>query len=205
MLLVGLIAWMAYRLVDSGNMQLIGGTVSVIILAAVFLVVFALFMVLISFLRQLVVRFAAIEDAGVGESFRKGWALFKSRFGNTFITGLVLIGVGMAFGFAMILAAFLLIPAYALMAVPGALVAAIPGGLAFWLTTLFAGPPALAVIVALLVAIPILIAIAMSPLSFLSGMFAVFTSAVWTLAFRQMKVAMLPLPVIPDLPPALPE
>lgn len=205
MLLIGLIAWMVYRLVETAAIQLAAPAVAGIIIVSLFLVVFAIFMVFVSFLRQHVARYAAIEGLGVGESFKRGWALFKSQFKHTFLLGLVLIGVGMAFGFAMILATFLLIPAYALLAVPGALVAAIPGALAYWLTSLSSAPTLVAVIVAAIVALPLFVIITFLPLSFLGGMFAVFTSNAWTLAFRQLKPSVPPLPVITDAPPKLPE
>ncbi len=204
MLLVGLIAWMVYRLVETAAVQLAAPAVAGIVIISLFLVVFAIFMVFVSFLRQYVARYAAIDDMGVRASFKQGWALFKTQFKHTFLLGLVLIGVGMAFGFAMVLATFLLIPAYALLAVPGALVAAIPGGLAYWLTSLSA-PTVVAVIVAAVVALPLFLTVTFLPLSFLGGMFAVFTSNAWTLAFRQLKQTVAPLPLIPDSPPKLPE
>lgn len=204
MLLVGLIGWMVYRLVKTAAIQLAAPAVAGIVLISLFFVVFAIFMVFVSFLRQYVARYAAIDDRGVRESFKLGWAMFKSQFKHTFLLGLVLIGVGMVFGFAMVLATFLLIPAYALLAIPGALVAAIPGGLAYWLTNLSA-PTAVAVIAAALAAIPFFVTVVFLPVSFLSGMFAVFTSNVWTLAFRQFKLVVPPLPLIPDSPPNLPE
>jgi len=204
-LLVGLIVWMVYRLVKTAAIQLAAPAVAGIIIISLFLVVFAIFMVFVGFLRQYVARYAAIEDQGIGQSFKLGWALFKAQFKHTFLLGLVLIGVGLAFGFAMVLATFLLIPAYALLALPGALVAAIPAGLAYWLASLSSAPNIVAVIVAAVVALPLFVTVTFAPLSFLSGMFAVFTSNAWTLAFRQLKPVIPPLPVIPDSPPQLPE
>jgi hypothetical protein len=202
MLLVGLIAWMVYRLVETAAIQLAAPAVVGIILVSLFLVSFAIFMVFVSFLRQYVARYAAIDGMGVGESFKRGWVLFKSQFKHTFLMGLVLIGVGMAFGFAMVLAVFLLIPAYVLLAAPAAIVAAIPGGLAYWIASLSA-PTAVAVMVGLIVAMPFFVTVMFLPVSFISGMFAVFTSNAWTLTFRQLKPAVPPL--IIDVPPQLPD
>ncbi len=202
MLLIGLIAWIGYRMVKMADIQLAAPAVIGIILIALFLVAFAIFMVFVSFLRQYVARYAAIDGMGVGESFKRGWVLFKSQFKHTFLMGLVLIGVGMAFGVAMVLAIFLLIPAYMLLAIPATLVAAIPGGLAYWLTSLSA-PNAVALIVGLIVAMPFFVTVTFLPLSFLSGMFAVFSSNAWTLTFRQLKPAVPPL--IIDVPPKLPD
>jgi hypothetical protein len=114
-----------------------------------------------------------------------------------------MIGVGIAFGFVSIVAVFLLIPAYALLAIPGAVAAVIPGGIAYGITTLFS-QGALPWIIGGLVALPFLLVVVFSPIAQLSGMFAVFTSNVWTLMFRQMKANTTPPPAleIPELPQA---
>ncbi|HNW13390.1 MAG: hypothetical protein GYA38_10190 [Chloroflexi bacterium] len=203
MMLVGLVVWMAYTLMKTAAIQLAAPAVIGIILIALFFVAFAIFMVFVGFLRQYVARYAAIDGLGVGASFKQGWALFKAQFKHTFLLGLVLIGVGLAFGFAMLLAAFLLIPAYILMALPGALVAAIPGGLVYWIAS-FSAPPVVAVIMAAIVAVPVFVTITFLPVSFLGGMFAVFSANAWTMAFRLLKPAHPPLPLNPGSPPQLP-
>ncbi len=166
-----------------------------------FVFVFSLFMALLSLLRQYVVRCNALEDTGVWESFRRGWKLFKANFWRTVLMGLVLIGVGIAFGFAMVIAFFLLIPAYAVLALPGAIAAAIPGGIAYGISLIFS-QGLTPWIIGGLAAFPVFMLVVFLPLSFLQGMLAIFSSSVWTLTFRQMKAMSMPLPVEP---PVLPE
>jgi NADH-quinone oxidoreductase subunit M len=114
--------------------------------------------------------------------------------------GLVLIGVGIAFGFAVMIAAVILIPAYALLSLPGAIAAAIPGGIAYGITSIFS-PGVLPWIIGALAAVPMFFLVVFSPLSFLGGMFAVYNANVWTLTFRQAQALSLPLPAEPPVVP----
>jgi hypothetical protein len=166
-----------------------------------FIVAFSLFMALVSLLRQYVVRYNALEDTGVWESFRRGWKLFKENFWRSVLMGLVLVGVSMAFGFGLMFAAVILIPAYALLALPGAIAAAVPGGIAYGITSIFS-PGVLPWIIGALAAVPMFFLVVFSPISFLNGMFAVYNANVWTLVFRQVKTLNMPLPAEP---PVLPE
>lgn len=202
-LLAGLMVWLVLVMVRSGAAELSGGSVAGMVIIAFIFVLFGIFMWFVSLFRQYVARFATLEGSGVWESFRRGWQIFKAGFSRTLVLGLVLIGVGIAFGLGMMIAALLLIPAYAVMAVPGVLVAAIPGGLAYWIASL-STPVAVAIVIALIVAIPLFAVIVFLPLSFLGGMFAVYTSNIWTLAFRALQPANAYPPAVPfEGPPPL--
>lgn len=202
MTLVGLIVWMAFRLADVTAASLNTGWIIGIILFVGLIIAFSIFMWFVSLLRQYVARFNALEDAGVWESFRRGWSFYKTNFKNTFLMGLVMVGVGMAVGVAMMIAVFLLIPAYLLLVVPGALVAAVPAGIAYGITSIFA-PEVWPWIVGGFVAIMTFFMVVFLPLSFLGGVFTVYSSNVWTLTFRKLQVANTPPPL--GEPPALPE
>ncbi|MEA5077836.1 MAG: hypothetical protein VB013_04625 [Anaerolineaceae bacterium] len=167
-----------------------------ILLAIVLAIPLALLMIALGMLREFVVRYAAIDGLGFGQSFSKGWSLFKKDFKDIFITWLVLLGIGIGLGFAMILVVFLLVPAYAVMAIPGAIVSAIPGAIAYAITTIF-NANVWPWIIGGLVALPIFLAFVFSPLTFVGGWIAIFTSNVWTLAFRQIKANMTPPPALP--------
>lgn len=185
MLLIGLIFVWVLALVRNYDSLLGSGAIAGIVIVVALLMLFGLFMWFVSLLRQYVARYATLEGTTVGESFRRGWRLFKGSFSKTFILGIIIIALGFGFGLVMMIAVFLLIPAFAVMALPGALVAALPGGLAYWIASLSA-PQAVALIIAILVALPFFSVVVFSPLSFLGGMFAVYTSSVWTLAFREL-------------------
>lgn len=167
-----------------------------IIFLLIFFLAFALFMIALGMLRELVVRSVAIEGATVGEAFKNGWTLFKRNLGHVLITWLVMLGITIGFGIASIIAFFVLLLPCALMTVPGAIVAAIPGAIAYGIASIFAGswvPWAIGILVAL----PFFLTVTFLPMSFVSGWFVIFGVNVWTFAYRQFKFAAL-LPSVPS-------
>ncbi len=200
-LVAGATAWILLTFKDDLAALVNPGMVVGFVFFILFIVAFSLFMALVSLLRQYVVRYNALEDTGVWESFRRGWKLFKENFWRSVLMGLVLVGVSMAFGFGLMFAAVILIPAYALLALPGAIAAAVPGGIAYGITSIFS-PGVLPWIIGALAAVPMFFLVVFSPISFLNGMFAVYNANVWTLVFRQVKTLNMPLPAEP---PVLPE
>jgi hypothetical protein len=171
--------------------------------AFLFIFAFIILMVLLSLLRQFFARAAALEEAGIGESFRSGWAMFKRNWKSAGLMWLVMLGIGIGVGLGMMIVFFLLVPAYLVMILPAAIVAAIPGLLAFGITSIFASGP-LTWIVALLVALPVFFTIVLAPLTFVSGWYMIYESSVWTLTYREIKalesVAPAALPVTPGMP-----
>jgi hypothetical protein len=112
---------------------------------------------------------------------------------------LVMVGIGIGFGIAGFILFFLLIPAYAVMALPGAIVAAIPGLIAYGITSIFSSGP-LAWIVAAVFALPVFFTIVFLPLSFISGLYMVFESNIWTLTYREFKALDAILPEVVPAP-----
>jgi hypothetical protein len=178
-----------------------------IIFLGVFGLIFALFMIPVGLLRQLIARHVAIDGTTVGEAFSKGWTMFKSNFGHLMLTWVVMLGIGIGFGIALSIAIFILIPAYALMAIPGALVAGITGGLAYGITSIFAASTWAPWLIGGLVAIPFLFTVMFLPIYLIDGMYSVFSSNVYTLAFRQFKLiaSVPPMPVMPPVVPPMVE
>jgi hypothetical protein len=173
-------------------------------LVVLLMMALAFVMIVVSMVRQYIVRKIAFEDLGVWEGFRQGWNLFKQNLKHTLLTWLILIGVGIAFGIAVMLVAILLIPAYLVLAIPGAIAAAIPGGIGYIVTSLFAGE-VLPWIIAAVLAIPVFFLVAFSPLTLISGAYTVFNSNVWTLLYRDkaaqaIQPPVLETPVVPPLP-----
>ncbi len=201
-LLLGVLGLLVWQLAEGSASNLSPAGIAGVILISLFFMLFILFMVLVSLLRQYVARFVTLENTRVGEAFKRGWQMFKGKFWGTVVLGLVQTGLGIAFGFASMIAFFLLIPAYAVLAIPGALVAALPGALGYLLSSLSV-PTAVAVLIGALVAMPFFFAIVFLPVSFLAGMFGVYTSNIWTLAFRALRPIGTPPPVTGEIPPAL--
>ena len=84
----------------------------------IFILVIILLAVLLGLLRQFFIRMAALENASVGDSFRKGWAMFKRNWKSAGLMWLVMLGIGIASGIAMFIIFFLLIPAYIILILP---------------------------------------------------------------------------------------
>ena len=154
--------------------------------AFLFILAFIVLMVLLGLLRQFFVRAAALEEARIGESFRRGWAMFKGNWKSAALMWLVMLGIGIGFGIAGLVLFFLLIPAYIVLVIPAVIAAAIPGLAVFGITSIFASGP-LAWILGLLAALPFFFLITFAPLAVISGWYKIYESSVWTLTFREMK------------------
>lgn len=180
------------------------GAFPAILAGVLFLLVFVAGMAFLGLLRNFIIRAAALEDSGVGESFRRGWQVFADNVKNSFLMWLTLLGVDIGVGMAMILVVLLLIPVYVVMAIPGAIVAAIPGAIAFGITSIFTSP-VLPWIIGGVVALPFLILIIFSPLVLINGLVQLFKSNNWTLAYRQFTASEIEAPAdSEEIPPALP-
>lgn len=205
LLIFGSMALFFFRLTQHAGSQVLPGAFITFPLLVLFIFLFTFVMMVVGLVRNYIVRFAAIDETGVWDSFRKGWQMFKRYLKDNVLMALVLLGIGIAFGIASMIAMFALIPAYAVLAIPGALVAAIPGGIGYGITSLFSTEP-LTWIVAGLAAMPFLFTVMFSPMTLLGGMYSVFTMNIWTLMFRQFKAAETPRAVVEEglgMPPPL--
>ena len=86
------------------------------------------------------------------------------------------------------------IPVFIILLLPAALVAAIPGLIAFGITSIFTGG-VLAWIIAILVAAPFFLMVLFAPLTLVNGWYKIYESSIWTLTYREMKALGLNLPV----------
>jgi hypothetical protein len=166
-----------------------------IVLVVILMIALALLLVVVSLVRQFIIRKAAFEELGVWDSFRQGWAMFKVNWKHAALMWLIMIGVGIGFGIAMFIAAIILVPAYIILAIPGVIAAAIPGAIGYGITSLFAGE-VLPWIIGALVALPFFFTVVLSPLYLISGAYTVYSSAVWTLFYRQKNLLVVP-PAVP--------
>jgi len=185
-LLIGLGLLFFFSVTNGNSPLLVGGAIASIGCGFLFIIVFIVVMVCLGLLRPFFVRAAALEEAGIGESFRRGWATFKSNWKSAVLMWLAMLGIGIGFGIVVLLLFFLLIPAYLVLILPAALVAAIPAAIAFGITSIFASGP-LAWIVTALVALPFFFLVTFAPLSLISGWYMIYTSGVWTLTYREIK------------------
>jgi len=184
---LGGLGLLVYFSVKNGSQAAIA-TSAIATIGCVFLFIFAfiVLMVLLGLLRQFFVRKAALENYGIGDSFRKGWEMFKLNWKSAGLMWLVMLGIGIAAGIVMLIIFFLLIPAYIVLVLPAVIVGAIPGLAVFGITSIFASGP-LAWILGILAALPFFFLVVFAPLTLISGWYTIFESNVWTLTYREMK------------------
>jgi hypothetical protein len=162
------------------------GSITAIGCFFLFFFVFVILMVFLSLLRQFFVRAAALEETRVGDSFRRGWAMFKRNWKSALLMWLVMLGIGIGFGVASMILIILFIPVYLVLLIPAVIVAAVPGGITFGIASIFASP-IVAGIIAVLVALPFFMLVILAPLTLVGGLYQIFESSIWTLTFREMK------------------
>ena len=184
---LGGLGFLAFTSARSGHgVAVAGSIIAAIGCAFLFILAFIVLAVLLGLLRQFFIRKAAMENAGIGESLRSGWAMFKRNWKSASLMWLVMLGIGIGFGIVGIIVFFLLIPAYIVLAVPAAIVALIPGLAVFGITSIFASGP-LAWILGVLAALPFFFLIAFAPLALINGWYHIYSSSVWTLTYREIQ------------------
>jgi hypothetical protein len=145
------------------------------------LLAFALFIgaiIVLSVLIPFIHRACVLEGQGVIASFRRGWAVFRSRTTDALLMTLALFCVGLALS-------LVIIPVVLLLLFGGAAIASLPGLLAGLIASLFVQGE-LPLVIGLAVGIPILMLVIMIPLLFVGGLGQVFTSSTWTLTYREI-------------------
>ena len=194
---LGLLVFFSVR--NGSSAAIATSVVTTIGCAFLFIFVFILLMVLLGLLRQFFVRLAALDNATVGDSFRRGWAMFKRNWKSAGLMWLVMLGIGIGFGIAGLIVFFLLIPAYIVLILPAVVVAAIPGLAVFGVTSIFASGP-LAWILGILAALPFFLTIVFAPLAFVNGWYKIYASSVWTLTYREIQALESVAPAEPQTP-----
>ena len=145
-----------------------------------------LWSILFSLLRPFFWRVCVLEDASVGDSFRRGFALVRENWKSVGLMWLVMIGLGIAWIIVSILAIIITIPVVILTGIVAAIIVALPLMLLVGLFSLFLTGP-LPWIAAGLFVLPLFFVIAFSPWILLGSWQSVFTSTVWTLTYREVK------------------
>ncbi len=154
------------------------GVVLAVVLMIPIVLVLVIFATVIGLLMEFILRACAVEQLGVSASIRRGWSLVTGHLKDMIITGVLLFGLGLAWGLLMI-PVVLAVLALAFGFVAGA-----------WALS---QSVAVAVVVGIVLGVP-----AIAFLAFLGGLFKAFTSSVWTLTY--LHVAGLSAPVAGQVP-----
>jgi hypothetical protein len=153
------------------------GTVAAVGLGVLAILVLIVVGAAVSLLGNFFHRATALENLGVMDSIRRGYAIVRARVGDVVIMGLIMFGIGLVFAIVMIP---VVLAVLFMAAVAGGLPALLAGGI----TNLFAHGAAPKV-VALVVGIPLFLLVMTLPLTFISGLVEAFTSSTWTLTYRE--------------------
>jgi len=177
-LLLGVaLAPMLLWLANNEALSILGTLVSIAFLMPVFPIIIVL-VISLAILQEFFHRAAAIENKGVFASIRHGWEVARQRLWPVFLLALILFVIGLG-------AAFLLIPLVLLLVVVGVVIGTIPGLATGLIASLFAGGD-VPWIAGLVIGMPAFLTVVILPLAFINGLFEVFSSNAWTLAYRDM-------------------
>lgn len=184
LIIVGVII---FTMIKSGNEPFTAvGIVSLAGLVFLAVSVGVIASIVLLLLRNFFWRVCALEDTGVRESMRRGFALVREDWKNVGLMWIIMIGLGIVWVVAFVIAVIVTIPVVILTAILGALVAGIPALLLTGLFSLFLSGP-WPWIVGILFVLPLFFVIAFSPWLLMNGWRQVFISSVWTLTYREIK------------------
>jgi len=147
------------------------GTLGVVLMILFMLLWIALLVVggaVLSVILGLAHRHGVLQGLGVVDSLREGYHMARANLGYVVKLWLLQVAIGLAVG---LLAIPVLLVAFAFVAVPAAIV---------WGVTEASGPAA---VVAVVLGIPVALALVVA-----AGIYQVYESAVWTLAFHELTV-----------------
>jgi len=160
----------------------------VFLIGLVFLtiIVFSIYSISVSLLRNFFVRSCALEQVGVRAAIQNGYALVRGNWKEVGLFWLIMIGLGIAWSILSIILLILLIPFFVVSFIVAALVASLPGLLMGGFSSIFLSGywP---IVVGIVFGLPLFIPLAGSPILFFEGLAQLFKSASWTLVYRELK------------------
>ena len=154
------------------------GTVSSVGLFFVAIVVAIVLGVVLDLLKRFFFRACTLEELGVKDSIRRGFAVVKRNFTQVVLMWLIMVGISI--GWTMVT-----IPVAIVFGILGALVGGGAGyaGFALGQSVFRLGAPW---ILGVIVGLPIFLAVLALPVSFVGGLREVFQSSTWTLTYREL-------------------
>jgi hypothetical protein len=186
--IMGMLVWGGVSLgINIGTTQ--GWVFSVVFLVGlVFLTVllFSIYSIGVSLLRNFFTRSCALEDVGVRAAIKNGYALVRANWKEAGLFWLIMIGLGIAWSILSILLLILLIPFFVVSFILATLVASVPGLFMGGFASIFL-TGSWPIVVGILFGLPLFIPLAGSPILFFEGLMQLFKSASWTLVYRELK------------------
>jgi hypothetical protein len=156
------------------------------VLAFITIFVVVILSIVLNLLRNFFWRISVLEDTGVRESLRRGFALVLENWKSVGLMWLVMIGLGIVWAVASIILFVISIPLVIVTAVIAVLVVALPLLLFVGIFSTFLTGYLPWIAGAIFVA-PLFFTLAFSPWVLVRSWQAVYTSTVWTLTYREIK------------------
>jgi len=141
--------------------------------------------VILSVLKPFLRRVCVLEELGVTESIRQGYAVVRHNLRDVGLMWLITFGLRIGWAILMIPVVLLLLVVSGAL---GGLLALLAGGL-----TGLALEGAAPWVVAAVVGIPVFILMMAVPLAFLGGLFETYLSSTWTLTYRELRAKEAPM------------
>ncbi len=161
------------------------GTVITVGLCIIVILLAIVVSLILSVLKPFFQRVCVLQQMGVTESIRQGYAMVRGNLKDVGLMWLITVGLRIGWMILMIPAALLLLVVSGAL---GGLLALLAGGLT---GLVFEG--AAPWIVGGVVGIPIFILMLVAPLSLLGGLFEAFLSSTWTLTYRELRAEGAPV------------
>lgn len=155
------------------------GVAAAIGLELVIVLVIAIIGAALGVLGQFWSREIALADRSIGQALSAGYALVRSRLKNASVMWLLLVGMGLLYGIVAVILFFVVL----------AVAAAVGGGLGLLVHTATHSIPW-----AVAVGLPPFLLLLIVPLVFVQGLWQVFESSAWTLAYREITGSAQPTP-----------
>ena len=170
------------------------GTVTTIGLVVLFILLFIAVIAAASLLIHFFRRVCALEEVGVVESIRRGYALVRRHLKDVIIMWLIMVGLTLGW-------TILMIPVVIMLVILGLVLGGGPALLAGGLAGIASRGGPLPWLLAGAVGLPIFLLVLIVPLTFLGGLWQVYRSGVWTLTYRELR-AMEAVQTAPPVPAA---
>jgi hypothetical protein len=187
-ILLGLLGLWMYFAIESGSEAfMIFSIVTAVGLVMLFILFFVLLAIALGVIGRFAARICVLEGSGVIDSIKQGYAMIRRHLKQVFFMWLVMVGIGIAWAIASLILIIPLLLVIMITLVPGIFAGGIPGLLATGLAALFQVPSPWYWIIGAIVALPLFILVAFSPMILVSGWQQIFNSSVWTETYRELK------------------
>ncbi len=153
---------------DAVHTIAVGAAALLVLSAILFLIVAAL---ILSLVMPYIQRCVVLGRQGVRASFRQGLALVRASLRDTSLMWLILIGIGFVW-------IVVKIPVIILLLVVAGIIGGVPAGLIFLASQSW--------VAAVVVGLPLFLIVLIPAAAFMEGLYQVYQSSTWTLAYRQV-------------------